>query len=267
MDGGRAGAGQPRAGGELLWGRARSCMQRGRHACWLPPQAGSLLARAGTAPEGTAALAPLRCRLPRYSSPPPDLAAFPPLPPPAVNVRGLGDPLKLSLSVWYEFTHCGVDSGRCSRARCGGGGAARLQPLRRRMHACQAPSLHTPKCCALAVFFERSSPSRLLPPCLCACLTSAFDSALPAAGLASTWRWQQRYTPRTCSSRCRRLLPAPRRLGARTPPLRRSPSWQRPWGCLPTRGTPEAAAARREGLKITTQQNESVISRVKKRPA
>lgn len=26
--------------------------------------------------------------------------------------------MKLSLSVWYEFAHCGVDVGRCSRARC-----------------------------------------------------------------------------------------------------------------------------------------------------
>lgn len=35
----------------------------------------------------------------------------------AVNVRAMGDPLKLVISVWYEYNHCGVDQGRCSRAR------------------------------------------------------------------------------------------------------------------------------------------------------
>jgi hypothetical protein len=32
-------------------------------------------------------------------------------------VRALGDPMKLAISVWYEFSHNGVDSGRCSRAK------------------------------------------------------------------------------------------------------------------------------------------------------
>ena len=36
---------------------------------------------------------------------------------PAVNVRALGDPMKIAISVWYEYTHNGVDSGRCSRVR------------------------------------------------------------------------------------------------------------------------------------------------------
>eukprot|EP00887_Chlorella_sp_A99_P004910 scaffold4.g4910.t1 len=37
----------------------------------------------------------------------------------AVGVRGLADPLKLLLSVWYEFSHPGVESGRISTARHG----------------------------------------------------------------------------------------------------------------------------------------------------
>jgi len=36
----------------------------------------------------------------------------------AVHVRALGDPMKLAISVWYEFCHNGVDGGRISRARC-----------------------------------------------------------------------------------------------------------------------------------------------------
>ena len=34
-----------------------------------------------------------------------------------MNVRALGDPMKLALSIWYEYNHNGVDSGRCGRAR------------------------------------------------------------------------------------------------------------------------------------------------------
>ncbi|PRW44384.1 Mechanosensitive ion channel 10 [Chlorella sorokiniana] len=37
----------------------------------------------------------------------------------SVHVRALGDPMKLAISVWYEFCHNGVDGGRISRARTG----------------------------------------------------------------------------------------------------------------------------------------------------
>ncbi|EFN55409.1 hypothetical protein CHLNCDRAFT_134529 [Chlorella variabilis] len=35
----------------------------------------------------------------------------------SVNVRALGDPMKLTIGIWYEFSHNGVDAGRCARAR------------------------------------------------------------------------------------------------------------------------------------------------------
>lgn len=40
--------------------------------------------------------------------------------PSSVHVRALGDPMKLAISVWYEFCHNGVDGGRISRARWAG---------------------------------------------------------------------------------------------------------------------------------------------------
>lgn len=42
----------------------------------------------------------------------------------SVSVRGLADPLKLLLSVWYEFAHSGVDAGRVAKARSVGRRAA-----------------------------------------------------------------------------------------------------------------------------------------------
>ncbi|KAI3428453.1 hypothetical protein D9Q98_007280 [Chlorella vulgaris] len=35
----------------------------------------------------------------------------------SVNVRALGDPMKLAIGIYYEYSHNGVDAGRCSRAR------------------------------------------------------------------------------------------------------------------------------------------------------
>jgi hypothetical protein len=35
--------------------------------------------------------------------------------------------MKIAISVWYEYTHNGVDSGRCSRARWVGGCWRQLQ--------------------------------------------------------------------------------------------------------------------------------------------
>lgn len=35
----------------------------------------------------------------------------------AVVVRSLGDPLKLAVSIHYEFSHSGIDGGRVARAR------------------------------------------------------------------------------------------------------------------------------------------------------
>ena len=34
-----------------------------------------------------------------------------------MNVRSLGDPMKVSISIWYDFSHNGVDVGRIARAR------------------------------------------------------------------------------------------------------------------------------------------------------
>ena len=58
----------------------------------------------------------LRClptSLPQHRGP-----THPPTPPPAVNVRTLGDPMKLTVSVWFEYCHNGLDGGRTARAKC-----------------------------------------------------------------------------------------------------------------------------------------------------
>lgn len=56
--------------------------------------------------------------------PPTHPALTPPSKPSAVVVKALGDPMKLSLSIWYEYAHNGVDGGRVSRARCAPAAAA-----------------------------------------------------------------------------------------------------------------------------------------------
>lgn len=101
----------------------------------------------GSGARGTAASGRLRAPCPRpprrCPAPQPCLPTDPnplphaPRPPchpclpaltPAVVVKALGDPMKLSLNVWVEYCHNGVDGGRVSRARCVARGAAPHAP-------------------------------------------------------------------------------------------------------------------------------------------